>query len=115
MSWNSPANTSGLRLRLASANVERRGTPAAEVIQPRLMALHRGFNLAQRAGSGQLAVQKPDQLMPGVELAHQFIAAVLLHKPIERGPRNQFEQIAKNAILCRTVLILFVSRRLETF
>ena len=75
-----------------------RNSPA-DVIEPRLVARHRRFDLAQRAGAGQLAVQQRDQLVTGLELAHQFIAAVLVHKPIERAPRNEFEQIVENAIL----------------
>jgi len=46
-----------------------------------------------------LAEQKGDELVAGLELAHQFIAPVLFHKPIENSPRNKFENIAKDAIL----------------
>jgi hypothetical protein len=72
---------------------------AADVIKPRLVARHRGFDLAQRTGAGQLAVQQRNQLVTGLELAYQFVAAVLVHKPIEHGPRNQFEQFVENAML----------------
>src|SRR5712672_1594215 len=37
--------------------------------------------------------------MSGRERAHQVIAAVLVHKPIELAPRNKFQQVAKDAIL----------------
>ena len=72
---------------------------AADVIKPCLVARHRGFDLAQRTGAGQLAVQQRNQLVTGRELAHQVIAAVLVHKPIEHPPRNEFEWLAENAIL----------------
>jgi hypothetical protein len=46
-----------------------------------------------------LAVQQRDQLVTGLELAHEVIAPMLVHKSIELAPWNEFEQIVENAIL----------------
>ena len=43
---------------------------AADVIKPPLVARHRGLDLAQRTGTGQLAVQQRDQLVTGLELTY---------------------------------------------
>jgi hypothetical protein len=63
------------------------------------MALKRGDDLAQRIRPGELAVKKRDKLVARGQLAHEFIAPMPLHKPIEDDPRNEFQNIAENSIL----------------
>ena len=63
------------------------------------MALKRGDDLAQRIRPGELAVKKRDKLVARGQLAHEFIAPMPLHKPIEDVPRNEFHNIAENSIL----------------
>lgn len=71
----------------------------ADMIKPAPMARHRGFDLTQRGGAGQLAVQKRDELVTGLELANEFIAPVFFHKSVEHSPRNEFKKMVQNAIL----------------
>ena len=103
----------------AAIGIRKGGAPrdlSTDVIEPRLMAGHRDFDLAQRTGAGQLAVEKRDELVTGLELAHQIIAAVFLYEPFERAPRNQFQHMVQDAILMpHGVDPSFVSRRFATF
>jgi hypothetical protein len=71
---------------------------AARVIKPPLMARHRRFDIAQRSGPRQLAMQQRQQLALGRETARQFAGPVILHKPIELRPRNEFQNVAKDSI-----------------
>jgi hypothetical protein len=38
------------------------------------------------------------QLTLGRETAHQFVAAVVLHKLVEHSPGNEFQNVAKHSI-----------------
>src|ERR1700733_4840761 len=68
------------------------------MIKPPLMASHRSLYVAQRTGARQLAIQKRDQLTLCRETAHQFVAPMALHKPVELRPRNEFQYVAKHRI-----------------
>ena len=78
----------------------RRGD-AARMIKPPLMALHRIFDVAQRAGARQLAIQQRQKLTFGRETTHQLVAAMVLHKLVERSPGNEFQNVAKHSIRMR--------------
>jgi hypothetical protein len=99
MCSNNPENTP----RAAQAvGVRERGAArglATDVIEPRLMALHGGFNPTQRSGASKLAVHKRDELVAGLERAHEIVGPVLFHKAIENIPRDQLEQTVEDAIL----------------
>jgi hypothetical protein len=46
-----------------------------------------------------LTEQQRNELLPGLELAHQLIRPVLIHKPIEDRPRKKFQDVVEDAIL----------------
>ena len=89
-------------LRIAAAVGVREGRTrrrkAARMIQPPLMAPHRSLDIAQRTRARQLAIQQRQQLTFGRETAHQLVAPVVLHKPVELRPGNQFQNVAKHRI-----------------
>ena len=68
------------------------------MIKPRLMARHRRFDVAQRRGPRQLAIQQRQQLALRRETAHEIVGPVLLHKLVKLGPGNEFQNVAKDRI-----------------
>lgn len=74
------------------------------------MAGHGGFHRAQRLRTLELAEQQGNEMIAAGEAARQFIAAVVIHQPLECLPVNQLEQIVKHAILMMHGIGPFVSR-----
>ncbi len=68
---------------------------AADMIKPRPMALKRGADVAQRNCSGELTVEQRDELLARGQFAHQAVAPMPLHEPLEDGPGNEFHNVRK--------------------
>jgi hypothetical protein len=71
----------------------------AQVIEPAFVALHRRHDVTQARGPGELPMQKGHELALGRQGAHVPIAAVLLHTSLEGAPRNELQNVVKEAIL----------------
>jgi len=81
---------------VGEGRARRRG--GAGMIKPRLMARHRGFDVAQRMRPRQLTKQQRQQLPLGRETARQLVGPALLHKPLKSRPGQQFQNVAENRI-----------------
>ena len=75
------------------------------------MARHHGFDLAQRGGAGELAVQQHKELMAGRKASRPIVGPIFVDQSVERRPRNEFEDVVQNAIrVAHGVDPFFVSR-----
>jgi hypothetical protein len=91
MRSNSPEKIRGL-LTAAAIGIGEGGAHrlfGAQMIEPRPMAGHGRFDLAQRGGAGKLPKQQGDQLIAGRELAHEFIAPRACPQADRRPPRGR--------------------------
>src|SRR6185369_11325056 len=70
-----------------------------QVIQPLLMALQAGFDLAQAGGARKLGIQQRHQLTLRCQPAYTAIGTVRLHQPFELAPRQVLQNFMKDAIV----------------
>jgi hypothetical protein len=96
-----PRENPGITAAVGVGEGRARRSGAARMIKPRLMARHRGFDVAQRMRPRQLTKQQRQQLPLGRETAHQLVGPVLLHKPLKGRPGQQLQNVAENRIRMR--------------
>ena len=80
---------------------------SANVIEPRLVARHPGYDLPQARSPAQLAVQQGDDMPLRVQLARQPVGAVLLNRSFQSMPRNALQYTMKYAILVQHGVVSF--------
>ncbi len=76
-----------------------RNRRAAEMIEPRGLALQARLDVAQTPRSAELSVEHRDEVRPRLQTARIATGLMLPRKPIERRPRNMLQEAMKYAIL----------------
>jgi hypothetical protein len=68
------------------------------MIEPRLMARHHDFDFAQRRSAAELSEQQHEELIAGRKATRRLVGPLFVDQPVERRPRDEFEDVVENAI-----------------